>query len=144
LLVRVYPQDDPNRAASGYLAVIDNTVDSNTGTIHLKATFENSDSRLWPGQFVSVVLTLDTIQNATVVPAEAVQTGPNGQYVYAVKPDNKVEIRVVTPGRAFGQKMIIEKGLAPGDTVVTDGQLRLFPNATIQAVDPAKLDAGKS
>jgi membrane fusion protein, multidrug efflux system len=144
LAVRVFAQDDPARGASGTLSVIDNTVDTATGTIHLKATFENTDGVLWPGQFVTSVLTLDTIQGATVVPAEAVQPGQQGQFVYVVGPDSKVAIRVVTAGRAFGKKMVIEKGLAPGDTVVTDGQLRLFPGAQVQLVDPAKLDAGKS
>jgi len=141
--VRVYPRDNPDRAAEGYLAVIDNTVDATTGTIHLKATFENRDGMLWPGQFVTSVLTLDTIRNATVVPAEAVQAGQQGQMVYVVKADNSVDPRIVTTGRAFGQKMVIEKGIAPGETVVTDGQLRLFPGATIQAVEAAKKESGQ-
>ena len=144
LAVRVFAQDDPTRGSSGILSVIDNTVDTATGTIHLKATFDNKDGVLWPGQFVTSVLTLDTIQGATVVPAEAVQAGQQGQFVYVVGPDSKVAIRVVTPGRAFGKKMVIDKGIAPGETVVTDGQLRLFPGAQVQLVDPAKLDAGKS
>jgi multidrug efflux system membrane fusion protein len=142
--VSVFAQDDPTRAASGTLSVIDNTVDTATGTIHLKATFDNTDGVLWPGQFVTSVLTLDTIQGATVVPAEAVQAGQQGQFIYVVGQDNKVAVRAVTAGRAFGKKMVIEKGIAPGDTVVTDGQLRLFPGAQVQLVDPAKLDAGKS
>jgi len=142
LEVRVSSQDDPGRTASGYLSVIDNTVDASTGTIHLKATFENRDGLLWPGQFVTAVLTLDTIRNATVVPAETVQAGQRGQFVYAVKPDNTVEIRMVTAGRAFGNKMVIEKGIAPGDTVVTDGQLRLYPGARVRAVDAGKIGSG--
>ncbi len=143
LAVRVFAQDDPNRAANGHLSVIDNTVDTATGTIHLKATFDNKDSVLWPGQFVTSVLTLDTLQGATVVPAEAVQPGQQGQFVYVVKADNSVESRVVTTGRAFGKKMVIEKGITPGETVVVDGQLRLFPGAQVQLVDPAKIDMGK-
>jgi len=142
LPVRVSSQDDPGRTATGYLSVIDNAVDTTTGTIHLKATFENGDRMLWPGQFVTAVLTLDTIQNATVVPSEAVQAGQQGQFVFAVKPDNTVEIRPVTVGRSFGNRTIIEKGLAPGDTVVTDGQLRLFPGAPVKAVEPGKLGTG--
>ena len=144
LAVHVFSQDDATRSSAGTLAVIDNTVDTATGTIHLKAAFDNRDAALWPGQFVTSVLTLDTIQGATVVPAEAVQAGQQGQFIYVVGPDSKVAIRLVTPGRAFGRKMVIEKGIAPGDTVVTDGQLRLFPGAQVQLVDPAKLDAGKS
>ncbi len=143
LAVRVFAQDAPNRSASGELSVIDNTVDTATGTIHLKATFPNADGILWPGQFVTSVLTLDTLQGATVVPAEAVQPGQQGQFVYVVKADNTVESRVVSTGRAFGKKMVIEKGVSPGDTVVVDGQLRLFPGAQIQKVDAEKLDAGK-
>ena len=142
LAVKVESQDDPGRAANGYLSVVDNTVDSTTGTIHLKATFENADRMLWPGQFVTATLTLDTIQNAVVAPAEAVQSGQQGYFVYAVKPDNHVEVRPVTMGRAWGAKVVISKGLAPGETVVTDGQLRIFPGAQIVPVDPAKLGTG--
>jgi multidrug efflux system membrane fusion protein len=142
LEVSVSSQDDPGRTASGSLSVIDNSVDASTGTIHLKATFENRDGLLWPGQFVTAILTLDTIRNATVVPAETVQAGQRGQFVYAVKPDNTVEMRIVTVGRAFGNKMVIEKGVAPGDTVVTDGQLFLYPGARVRAVDAGKIGSG--
>ncbi len=138
LEVRVSSQDDPGRTASGSLSVIDNTVDASTGTIHLKATFENRDGLLWPGQFVTAVLTLDTVKNATVVPAEAVQAGPQGQFVYAVNRNNQAEIRPVVTGRAFGSQMVVEKGLAPGETVVTEGQLRIFPGAMVRAVDAGK------
>jgi multidrug efflux system membrane fusion protein len=143
LMVSVFSRDNPDHAAMGHLAVIDNTVDSTTGTIHLKATFENQAGALWPGQFVTVVLTLDTIQNATVIPAEAVQAGQQGPFVYVVKADNTVENRSVTVGRTFGKRTLIEKGVAPGDTVVIDGQLRLFPGAQIRAVDAPKPDAGQ-
>jgi membrane fusion protein, multidrug efflux system len=143
LLVRVSPKDEPGRAAEGHVTVIDNAVDPATGTIHLKAVFDNRDGLLWPGQFVNVVLMLDTIQNATVVPAEAIQAGQQGQFVYVVKPDNTVEPRVVATGRTFERKVVIEKGIAPGDTVITDGQLRLFPGARIQAVAPGKFDSGQ-
>jgi multidrug efflux system membrane fusion protein len=142
LPVRVYTQDNPDKFAQGELAVIDNTVDANTGTIHLKATFANKDGMLWPGQFVTVVFTLDTIQNATVIPTEAVQPGQQGQFVYVVTAENKAEMRIVTAGRVFGKKTIVEKGVAPGDTVVTDGQMRLFPGAPVQVVDAAKMGAG--
>src|SRR5262249_53583773 len=138
LPVRVFTQDNPDRFAEGQLSVIDNAVDANTGTIHLKAEMANQDRMLWPGQFVTVVLTLDTTQNAAVVPAVAVQAGQQGQFVYVVTADNKAEMRPVTPGRTFGEKTIVEKGLAPGETVVIDGQLRLFPGAPVQAVDGSK------
>ena len=143
LEVQVYTQDDPTRAATGRLSVIDNTVDSQTGTIHLKAVFENRDARLWPGQFVTVVLTLDTIRNATVVPAEAVQNAQQGQFVYLVKPDSKVELRMLTLGRSFGKVFVVDKGLDPGDTVVTDGQLRLFPGAQVKPVEEPKTQVGQ-
>ena len=141
LEVHAYPQDSPDRPASGTLAVIDNTVDTASGTIKLKAAFDNKEGMLWPGQFVTAVLTLDTIQGAATVPSEAVQTGPQGQYVYVVKADQTAEMRPVSVGRAFGRRMVIEKGLAPGETVVTDGHLRLSPGAHVQLV---KLGAGTS
>lgn len=143
LAVRVFSQDAPDRVAVGHLATIDNTVDATTGTIHLKAVFENPDGMLWPGEFLTVVLTLDTIQNATVIPSEAVQASQQGQFVYAVKPDNHVEMRPVTLGATVGNKTVVEKGVAPGETVVTDGQLRLFPGAEVKAVE-AKPPAGRS
>ena len=121
--------------------MIDNTVDANTGTIRLKATFQNEQGVLWPGQFVNATMTLDTLRNATVTPAEAVQPGQQGQFVYVVKPDRTVEMRVVTTGPVMGRKVIIEKGVAPGETVVIDGQLRLFPGAKIEPVPAGKIDS---
>ena len=140
--VKVFSQDAPDRTSTGHLVVIDNAVDPATGTIHLKAEFENRDGGLWPGQFLTVVLTLDTMHNATVIPSEAVQAGQQGQFVYAVKADNSVEIRPVKVAAAMGSRTVIASGVAPGDTVVTDGQLRLFPGATIKAVDAGKLGSG--
>jgi membrane fusion protein, multidrug efflux system len=144
LAVQVTPHDNPNRKITGYLTVVDNTVDTGTGGIRLKANFDNREGLLWPGQFVNVVLTLDTIQNATVVPTEAIQSGQKGSFVYFVKSDQTVEPRIVQPGRSVGSKTIIQSGVAPGDTVVTDGHLRLFPGARIRRVDPANLQGGKS
>ena len=144
LAVRAYTRDDPGRASTGLLTVVDNTVDSATGTIHLKAAFDNRDARLWPGQFVTAVLTLDTISNATVVPTVAVQAGQQGQFVYLVGADGHVQPRVLKTGRAFGRNTIVESGLAPGDTVVTDGQLRLFPGAQIRVAETTAPDPGKS
>lgn len=138
LPVQVSPQDNPGKVMRGTLTVIDNTVEITTGTIRLKATFANEDRALWPGQFVDVVLTLDTLANAVLVPAEAIQAGQQGQFAYVVKPDQTVESRVVTIGQAVASKVIVEKGIAPGETVVTDGQLRLFPGAHIQAVPAGK------
>jgi multidrug efflux system membrane fusion protein len=144
LQVKVFSPDEPNRTAAGRLVVIDNAVDQTTGTIHLKAEFENRDGMLWPGQFVTAVLTLDTIPNATVIPSEAVQSGQKGQMVYVVKPDNSVEIRPVTVAMTLGGKTVIASGVSPGDTVVTDGQLRIFPGVTVKAVEAAKPGTGQS
>lgn len=141
LPVKATPKDDPAQSAQGVLSVIDNTVDSTNGTIRLKGTFENADRLLWPGQFVDVTLTLDTMNKAVVVPAEAVQPGQKGSMVYVVKQDQTVEPRVVTVGTNFGNKVTISNGLAAGETVVVDGQLRLFPGAHIQAVPAGKIDS---
>jgi membrane fusion protein, multidrug efflux system len=140
LAVQASTDADPNRVARGVLKVIDNTVDTNTGTIRLKAVFDNTDHLLWPGQFVNVQLTLGTQSNATVVPSEAVQDGQRGQFVFVVKSDQTVESRPVTVARTIGRKAIIAKGVTPGETVVTDGQLRLFPGAKIQPVAAGKID----
>jgi multidrug efflux system membrane fusion protein len=129
LAVAVSPEKDA-APVNGTLNVIDNTVDTNTGTIRLKAVFDNGAGRLWPGQFVNVVLTLDT-QTATVVPSEAVQVGQQGPFIYIVKPDQSVEPRPVTVGQTFSGKAVIEKGIAAGEMIVTDGQSRLFPGAKI-------------
>ena len=114
----------------GVLSMIDNQVDPATGTIRLKATFENRENLLWPGRFVSVVMTIDR-QTATVIPAESVQAGQQGPFVYVVKADKTVEPRPVTVGATVKGKVIVEKGIAAGETVVTDGQSRLYPGATI-------------
>jgi membrane fusion protein, multidrug efflux system len=130
--VRATIPQDPLRPEDGVLSFVNNTVDTTTGTILLKGTFANSDRRLWPGQFVNVVLTLTAQVNALVVPSQAVQSGQQGQYVFLVKPDMSVEMRPISPGMVYSGETVIEKGLAPGDKVVTDGQLRLFPGAKVQ------------
>jgi multidrug efflux system membrane fusion protein len=117
---------------------LDNSVDANTGTIKLKGTFPNPGQRLWPGQFVNVFLTLNTFTNAVVVPSQAVQTGQNGQYVFVVTPDHKALSRPVSTGVSSGGMTVIRSGVQPGETVVTDGQLRLFPGAPVEITSPAK------
>lgn len=129
-------------SATGQLTFIDNLVDSATGTIKLKATFPNSDHTLWPGQFVDVVMTLRTIDHATVVPSEAIQSGQQGQFAFVVKPDQTVETRFVTVGQTVDNQIVVQSGISPGETVVTDGQLRLFPGAHIRVVPAAKADPG--
>ncbi|MGI8744986.1 MAG: efflux RND transporter periplasmic adaptor subunit [Bryobacteraceae bacterium] len=121
----------------GALTFADNTVDQTTATIRLKGTFANNDNRLWPGQFVNVVLTVTQQPNAVLVPSQAVQTGQNGQFVFVVKPDSKVEMRPVVIGRPFGNEIALSSGVAPGDTVVTDGQSRLVPGAQVQVLKTA-------
>lgn len=118
--------------SQGILSFIDNTVDPATGTILLKAIFPNKDKTLWPGQFANVVLTLTLQSNAIVVPSQAVQSGQQGQYLFIVKPDLTVESRPVVVGREVDQEAIIEKGVQPGEKVVTDGQIRLSPGAKVQ------------
>ena len=115
----------------GELTFINNTVDEATGTILLKATFPNEESVLWPGQFVNVELTLSELTNAVVVPSPAIQTGQNGEYVYVLKPDQTVDERPVTIGITYQGRTVVQKGLAAGETVVTDGQLRLTPGAKV-------------
>ena len=132
LPVRSQPQDDATAPSeTGVLTFVDNTVDVTTGTITLKGTFDNSDRRLWPGQYVRVTLRLTTQANATTVPNEAVMTGQNGSYVYVVKPDRSADTRNVVTGARVGQDMVIQSGLQPGETVVTEGQLRLAPGSKV-------------
>jgi multidrug efflux system membrane fusion protein len=136
LAVRAKPQDDASAdEETGFLTFIDNTVDTTTGTIKLKGTFPNTDHKLWPGQFVRVTLKLTTQQNAVVVPNEAVQTGQNGSFIYVVKDDRTVESRPITVGARVDQDMVINSGLEPGETVVTEGQLRLAPGSRIVVRD---------
>jgi len=125
------PQN-PGPAEEGTLTFVDNAVDTATGTILLKATFANKDERLWPGQFVDIVVTLGEEPNRIVVPAPAVQTSQQGQYVFVVKDDQTVELRPVKVDRMDEAEAVIEKGLTAGETVVTDGQLRLIPGARVE------------
>jgi multidrug efflux system membrane fusion protein len=115
----------------GELTFVDNAVDQTTGTILLKATFPNEDNSLWPGQFVQVVLTLSELTNAVVVPSQAVQAGQSGQFIYVVKADQTVEIRTIKTGIAFKNEIIVQNGLNAGETVVTDGQLRLVAGSKV-------------
>jgi multidrug efflux system membrane fusion protein len=130
----------PNSAhapVAGKLSFLDNTADTTTGTIRLKAEFANTDKALWPGQFVNVVLTLYEQKDAVVTPSAAVQNGPNGQYVFVVKPDMTVELRNIKVSRAEGDETVVASGLAPGDQVVTAGQLRLAPGSRVSVAKAA-------
>jgi multidrug efflux system membrane fusion protein len=117
--------------SEGHITFVDNSVDPTTGTIRMKGSFTNADHRLWPGQFVNVVIRLATDPNAIVVPSVAVQLGQDGSYVFVVKPDQTAELRTVEVGRINGDETIISKGVSPGDTVVTDGQLRLVSGSRV-------------
>ncbi len=122
---------DPGGPVIGHLSFMDNQVDRQTGTIRLKAEFPNRDGRLWPGQFVTLRLTLGVRSGATVVPSEAVQAGQKGSYVFVVRPDHTVELRTVTAGLAVEGQTIVENGLAPGDVVVVDGQMNLTSGSRV-------------
>ena len=125
-------------AQQGKLSLIDNTVDTTTGTIRLKATFENTDGILYPGLFANVILTLGIEHDAVVIPAQAVQIGQDNSFVYTVKPDMTVDVRNVKTGATYNQMTLIEDGLKAGEKVVTDGQLRLVPGSAVQAKDQQK------
>jgi membrane fusion protein, multidrug efflux system len=131
-------QSDDGRPEEGFLAFVDNAVDRSTGTIKLKAEFTNGERRLWPGQFVNVALTLATQGDAVVVPAEAIQVGPEGQQVFVVKDDKRVEMRSVTVGRTQEGQAIIAKGVAAGEVVVREGQFLLGPGSRVEIKELAK------
>jgi multidrug efflux system membrane fusion protein len=137
-----FPSDEghPER---GVLAFVDNAVDRTTGTIKLKAEFKNSDLRLWPGQYTNVALTLSTQQGAVVVPSDAIQVGPDGQQVFVVKEDKRVEVRPVAVGQSQEGESIITKGLAPGEVVVREGQFLLGPNSRVE-IKSASVDSSNN
>ena len=120
----------------GEVSFIDNAVDPTTDMVQLKATFDNADNALWPGQFVQVAMTLSDQANAVVVPTPAIQPGQNGDFVFVVKADHTVELRPVVVGAGREGETVVQSGLQPGETVVTDGQLRLVPGARVD-VKPA-------
>jgi multidrug efflux system membrane fusion protein len=130
--VDAYSRDDRTKLASGKLLTLNNEIDATTGTNKYKAVFPNQDRALWPNQFVNIRLLLETKQNATTVPAAAIQRGSQGTFAYVVKPDNTVEPRVVKVGVTEGNLASIDSGLQPGEMVVTDGQDKLQPGAKVE------------
>jgi multidrug efflux system membrane fusion protein len=132
----------PTPPARGLLTFVDNTVNNTTGTIQLKALFPNDVKTLWPGQFVNAVLTLTTQPDAIVVPTQAVQSGQQGSYVFVVKSDQTVESRPVVVAREVSGETVIDAGLASGEQVVTDGQLRLAPGAKVEIKTATPTAAG--
>ena len=135
LPVYVSSQNDNTQQATGVLTFVDNAVDPTTGTIKLKGTFENTDNKLWPGQFLLVTLRLTARPHSLVVPNEAVQIGQDGQFVYVVKQDRTVEMRRVVTGTRVDQELVVDQGLEAGETIVTQGQLRLTPGSRVQVPD---------
>jgi len=132
LAVEAYSRDDQTKLATGKLLTIDNTIDQSTGTGRLKAVFENVESQLWPNQFVNIRLLLEVKKNAIVVPAAAIQRGPQGSFVYAVKRDKTVEVRPVNVVLTQNNVTVIASGLNPGDMVVTDGQDKLQSGSKVE------------
>lgn len=132
LEVDAYSRDDQNKLAAGKLLTIDNQIDPTTGTGKLKAIFENKDNSLWPNQFVNARLLLETRKNSTVIPAAAVQRGPQGTFVFTVKPDKTAEMRAVTVSFSQGNYAAISQGIAAGESVVTDGQDKLQPGTPVE------------
>jgi membrane fusion protein, multidrug efflux system len=124
--------NSPQTSEHGMLAFIDNTVDKTTGTILLKGLFQNENRRLWPGEFVNVTLTLNQIRNAVLIPSQAVQTGQNGSFVFVIDNQMQAHLRPIVTGAQIGGDTVIEHGVEPGDTVVTDGQILLAPGARVK------------
>lgn len=137
LPVEAFASDDRTELGQGELLTIDNSVDTATGTIRLKATFPNADERLWPGQFVNAHLQSDVLKGATVVPSGAVQHGPDGLFVYLVKPDQTVAVQPIEVRQDNGKLAVVTKGLDVGATVVTDGQSRLQNGTRVVATPHA-------
>jgi multidrug efflux system membrane fusion protein len=132
LQVDAYSRDDQTKLASGNLLTIDNQIDQTTGTGRLKAVFDNKEGELWPNQFVNVRLLLETRKNSTVVPTAAIQRGPQGTFVYVMKPDKTVDVHPVTVAFAEGDLSVLSGGGSPGDVVVTDGQDKLQVGAKVE------------
>jgi len=137
LPVEAYSRDDQTKLATGKLLTIDNQIDQSTGTGRLKAVFDNKDNLLWPNQFVNIRLLLEVRKNSTVIPAAAIQRGPQGTYVFAAKPDHTVEIRPVTIAFTQDNLSTIASGLTPDEVVVTDGQDKLQQGSQIEVRNPA-------
>ncbi|WP_345246297.1 MdtA/MuxA family multidrug efflux RND transporter periplasmic adaptor subunit [Pigmentiphaga soli] len=143
LTVQAWDRADLHHIADGVLATVDNQIDTTTGTVKLKARFENKDESLFPNQFLNVRLHVRTLQGATVIPAAAVQRGTPGTYVYVVGDDGTVQMRVVKLGLLDGERIAVDEGLKPGERVVTDGLDRLRDGAKVEVVaDPIPGQAG--
>jgi len=144
LTTEAFSQETGADLGSGELVVADNHVDPSTGTVEMKARFANLSKRLWPGQFVNVRLTLQTLPQAIAIPAAAVNQGPKGAFAYVVGPDNKVQARPIVVLTSQDQTAVIRSGLSIGETVVTDGQMSLKPGATVRIRQAAPAQAASA
>jgi multidrug efflux system membrane fusion protein len=144
LNVEAVAPNDERPPSSGRINFIDNAVDPTTGTIKVKGTFPNTDRRLWPGQFVNVKVTLTSDPHAIVVPSTAVQAGQQGTFVFIVNKDQTVELRPVTVARTRGDESVMKSGVKSGETVVTDGQIRLVPGSRVSIKTSAGAPAPKA
>ena len=144
LVVQAMSRDDKTVLGTGTLTLIDNQIDQTTGTIKLKASFPNEDSKLWPGEFVNAKVLAQTKHNALTVPSAAIQRGPTGVFVYVVKPDETVEMRQIQVGEDVGGKTIVTAGLQAGERVTTSNEYRLQPGTKVSYTSPSQkaADAG--
>jgi multidrug efflux system membrane fusion protein len=142
LTVLATPSESGAKPATGRLTFVDNWINPDTGMINLKARFPNEDAKLWPGQFVTVALILSVRKDAVRIPAQAVQRGPKGRYVYVVK-DDKAVMTPVAEGMRLDDEVVIDKGLNNGDTVVVEGMIRLFPDAPVMIRNNDEEKSGK-
>jgi len=131
-----WTQGEQREIAAGKLTLIDNQIDQATGTVRLKAEFANADEALWPGEFVDMRLQVNTLKNVVTVPARSIQAGPNGSYLFVIKPDNTVEQRTVTVAETEHDVAAISKGLSAGEQVVVDGQYRLQQGTKVSILPP--------
>ena len=144
LEVDAYSRDDQTKLSTGKLLTINNQIDATTGTVQLKATFDNPDNALWPNQFVNAHLLLDTIHNAITAPASALQRGPDGTFTYVVDSNNTAQMRPIAVALTQGAIVVIKSGLQPGDRVVTDGQEKLQAGMRVAPQAPAKKSSSSS
>ncbi|MGO8919510.1 MAG: efflux RND transporter periplasmic adaptor subunit [Stellaceae bacterium] len=142
--VEALAEDEATILAQGKLTLIDNQIDQQTGTLRLKARFDNSDETLWPGEFVNLRVVTGTLRDAVTVPARSVQRGPKGEYLFVVKPDLTVEMRSVAVAEIEHDVAAIDKGLAAGERIVVDGQFRLDQGSKVRLEAPATADAAPS
>lgn len=136
LTMKVTSKEDLSLAETGTVTFVDNQVDASTGTIQIKGQFSNKNHKLWPGQFVEAVINVSTIKGSVVVPAQAVQTGQEGEFVFVVRQDGTAELRHVKTGPSYKEETVIAEGVEAGETVVTVGQLRLTTGSKVEIITP--------